>query len=488
MGSTIQNICEGDPVPHEAVDRSCRWPVLFLLLKAAGWLVISLAIGLISSIKMHSPGFWSNCEWVTFGRLRPAFFTALIYGFAIQGSLGVSLWMLARLGKTQLVAGGAAIIGCGILNLGVAVGVLQIMAGQSTGFAWMEMPRQAAALVGGGFFLVAVSAFATLRHREVKQLYISHWFLLTALFCFLWFLVQGYVMGVAFPMRGIMQVILNAWYTTGLQYLVLTPFALAIAYFLLPKLIGKPVYSTQAAGFGFWILVLFAGWSAVSRIPQGPVPRWMLAVGTSCKFMLFMVAACFAVNWFLTLRQVKKASSAEPAWAFLVSAVWAFLAGTVLEVFGATHSLLSRVAFTTYSLGVTHLILFGFVTMTIFAAAYYVVERVLDGEWKSRGLIKAHLSLTLLGVLLTVGAYLFGGLAVGPKLNSESGAFVDVARSFTPFLGTATLGYFLLLLGQVLFAWNLVATSLAATSEERAEFCSWCCGDSESAKKARASA
>lgn len=488
MGSTIQNICEGNPVPHEAVDRSCRWPVLFLLLKAVGWLVISLGIGLISSIKMHSPGFWSNCEWVTFGRLRPAFFTALIYGFAIQASLGVSLWMLARLGKTKLVAGASAVIGCGLLNFGVAIGVLQIMAGQSTGFTWMEMPRQAAALVGGGFFLVAVSAFATLRHREMKPLYISHWFLLTALFCFLWFLVQGYVMGVAFPVRGIMQVVLNAWYTTGLQYLVLMPFALAIAYFLLPKLIGKPVYSTQAAGFGFWILILFAGWSALSRVPQGPVPRWMLAVGSSCKFMLIMVAVCFAVNWFMTLRQAKKASSAEPAWSFLASAVWAFLAGTVLEVFGATDALLSRVAFTTYSLGVTHLILIGFVAMAIFAGIYYVVERVLEDEWKSRGLIQAHLVLTLLGVLLTAGAYLFGGLTVGPKLNLQSGAFLDVARSFTPFLGTATLGYLLLFAGQLCLVWNLGSTLMAATSDERAEFCSWCCGESASAKKARASA
>lgn len=488
MGSTTQQGCDASPAPYQEIDKSCRWPVLLLVGKGTFWLIISLVLALVSSIKMHAPDFLSNCGWVSYGRIRPAFFSALIYGFGIQASLGLSLWMLARLGRTHLVVGGLALLGGLIYNLGIAVGVLQIMGGQSTGFAWMEMPRESAALLCGGFFLIATSAFSTIRYREEKQLYITHWFLFAALLCFLWVMSMGYSLVVLAPLRGTMQAVVNAWFVSGLQYLVLVPFGLGVAYYLLPKLSGKPVVSNQAAGLGFWILILFGSWSALSALPQGPLPSWMLAAGASSKFMLLMVAACFAANWFLTLNAGKKVSSSEPAWAFLVCAAWAFMAAIILDVFGATKSLLASVAFTTYSVGVTHLMLFGFLTLVLMAGIYYVIERVLEEEWASRGLVRVHLLLTLVGVLFVSAGYLFGGLSTGSALNQGNGAFVDTARAMIPFMGTASAGYLLLLLGQLVFGLNLVRTFLSATADERAGLCSWCCGDIGSSKKARAGA
>ncbi|MBL9170627.1 MAG: cbb3-type cytochrome c oxidase subunit I [Verrucomicrobiales bacterium] len=486
MGSNKQSVCDASPVPYHDIDRSCRWPVLLLLTKGTFWLVLSLVLGLVSSIKMHAPDFLSSCGWVSYGRIRPAFFSAFIYGFAIQASLGLSLWMLARLGRTRLVAGGLALLGGVIWNAGLLLGVLQIMGGQSTGFTWMEMPREAASLLCGGFFLIALSAFSTLRYREEKELYISHWFMIAALLCFLWVMSLGYYLGVLSPVRGAMQAVVGAWFVSGMQYLVLIPFGLAVAYYLLPKLSGKPVYSGQAAALGFWMLILFGGWTALSMIPQGPFPRWMLATGASCKFMLLMVVACFAANWFMTLHLGKKVSTSEPSWSFLVCAAWALMAGLVLDVFGATKSLLSSVAFTTYAVGVTHVLFFGFLTLVLMAGVYYVSERVLDGEWASRGLIRVHLGLSLLGLLFVSAGYIFGGLFTGTALNQSSGAFVDAARAMIPFMGAASAGYLLLLLGQLVLALNLVRTLIATTAEERAGLCAWCCGDIGSSKKVRA--
>ena len=57
----------------------------------------------------------------------------MLYGFCLQAGLGVALWMLARLGRTTLAAPWLIIVGALCWNLGVAVGVLGILAWRQHG-------------------------------------------------------------------------------------------------------------------------------------------------------------------------------------------------------------------------------------------------------------------------------------------------------------------------------------------------------------------
>jgi cytochrome c oxidase cbb3-type subunit 1 len=38
---------------------------------AVFWLVIGSIFAMITSIKMHNPGFLASWQWLTFGRVRP---------------------------------------------------------------------------------------------------------------------------------------------------------------------------------------------------------------------------------------------------------------------------------------------------------------------------------------------------------------------------------------------------------------------------------
>src|SRR5580704_7121290 len=93
------------PVPAPEIDASCRLPVLSLFLHAAFWLLVSSLLGLIATLKFHAPNFLADCAWFTYGRVHPAHLNALIYGFAAQAGLGVTLWMVAHLGRTRLALG-----------------------------------------------------------------------------------------------------------------------------------------------------------------------------------------------------------------------------------------------------------------------------------------------------------------------------------------------------------------------------------------------
>ena len=147
MGDTKHISDRPEAVSVWSIDRSCRWPVVMLFAGAMLWLLLGLAMGLFSSVKMHAPGFWAQCEWVSYGRLRPAFMDAVIYGFVTQATLGCSLWIISRLGRVELRIPALAGLGALLLNFGVLFGVLQVLAGQTTGFTWMEIPRQGASII-----------------------------------------------------------------------------------------------------------------------------------------------------------------------------------------------------------------------------------------------------------------------------------------------------------------------------------------------------
>jgi cytochrome c oxidase cbb3-type subunit 1 len=61
--------------------------------------------GLISSLKLHLPDWLDGQAWLTFGRIRPAHLNAVIYGLSSLAGVGIALWLIPRLLKTELVGG-----------------------------------------------------------------------------------------------------------------------------------------------------------------------------------------------------------------------------------------------------------------------------------------------------------------------------------------------------------------------------------------------
>src|SRR5262245_55488812 len=110
------------PASAPEIDRSCRFPVMLLFIASTMWLCLGSVLGVISSIKLHAAGFLAQSPWLTYGRVRPAFYDAVVFGFASQAGLAVALWMLARLGRNVLQGPGFIAAAGFFWNVGVAVG------------------------------------------------------------------------------------------------------------------------------------------------------------------------------------------------------------------------------------------------------------------------------------------------------------------------------------------------------------------------------
>jgi cytochrome c oxidase cbb3-type subunit I len=451
------------------IDASCRWPVLLLLLGALAWLIPAVVLALLGTVKLHAPGLLADTAWLTVGRVRPAAMNLLLYGFASPAALGVLLWMLARLGGARMLfqvpVGMAGLLWHG----GVALGVAGILAGDSTGFDWLEMPRYATPILFVSFLVIALCALANFCHRRPTELYASVWYLLAALFCFAWFHSAASYLLVFDPVRGVLQAAVNAWFTNGLLGLWLTPVGIAVVFYLLPKLTGRPLHNYWLAVFGFWTLLLFTNWSGTAQLAGSPLPRWILSVGAAANLLLLVPLVAVGLNWHLTVASHYRNARGDAVLRFVFFGAACYLVAGIAGVLAGMPPLLPASQLSFFPLARTQLALLGFVAMILFAAMYHILPRILRAEWPQPRLIEFHFWASAAGIVLVVLPLAIGGLVQGTRAADPAVDFVRLARSMNPFIGNASLGTLVFLLGQGAFVWHVVLL----LRRHGAACCSW---------------
>ena len=255
-----------------AIDASCRQPVLFFFGTAIFWLMAGTVLALISSIKLHNPIFLDQDAWLTFGRVRPAHLNTVIYGWASAAGIGVGIWLMARLCQTPLRAPYLLSAAAMLWNIGVALGVFGILAGDSTSIEWLEFPPYASFLLFVSYACIGVWTVLMFQERVKGHVYIAQWYLLAALFWFPWLYATAQLLLIVMPAQGSVQGIVNWWFAHNMAGLWFVPLGLAAAYYLIPKVLGKPIYGYSLAVLGFWSMALFAAWNGGQHLIGGPLP------------------------------------------------------------------------------------------------------------------------------------------------------------------------------------------------------------------------
>jgi len=471
-------------LPAAEIDASLRWPVLFLFASATAWLLLGSVLWLVTFVKFASPGFLADCPWLTLGRVRPAAVNAFLYGCASQAAIGVTLWMLCRLGGNRFVFQVPVIIATKIWNLGVTIGVIAILAGDSTGFEWLEMPRYAAAFLFVAYLVIGLCALVTFQMRRHCELYPSQWFLLAGLFWFPWIYSAANYLLLLDPVRGTLQAAINAWFTGNFAGLWLGPVALAGIYYFVPRLTGQPLYSLGLAAFAFWTLLFFTGFAGLTGLIGGPVPRWMPALSTVANVCLLLPLCCNAWNWYATNRGNRGAWKQSVLLRFiLLGAACYFVAGAANAIL-ACPDLAPKTNLTLLKVALQTLTLHGFVGAVLFGCAYYLLPRVAQVNWASEKLINVHFLCTAIGVAAMLLGFGFAGVSQAAKFAQAGVPFVEAVKS--PFLALATVGLVVLIVGQCAFAVNLVKLLRGVCEPMCRRFCSTVCGRTPGAAIAEA--
>jgi len=236
--------------------------------------------------------------------------------------------------------------------------------------------------------------------------------------------------------------------------LVLPPMGL-ISY-IIPRFSGRKlfgfkfvVYSTLAIGvlsFGVWAHHMFS---------TGLDPR-LQASFMAVSLAIAIPSAVKTFNWITTMWNGKLKLTTPML--FCIGFVANFIIGGVTGVFLAAVPVDSALLHDTYYVvGHFHYVIMGAIAFAIFAGVYYWFP-IYTGRMYQKTLGKWHFWLTMVGTNITFFGMLILGYLGMPRRYATYNVSIGPVDVFSVFHQMATVGAFILLIGQLIFVWNIVSS------------------------------
>lgn len=446
------------------LDRHARQPLLVLIGSAISWLVVSGVLAVISSIQLHTPSFLQDCAMFTHGRVEGMRESAFVYGWAANAGLAITLWILGRLGGYPLRALNWTVIGGVFWNLGLLVGLVGIATGDMTSFALLQLPRYVQPLMAVAYASMSIAGLLAWSGRRTDGTFASQWYGVAGLFLFPWLLIAAQVVLFWSPLRGSLQSIAVGWYGQGVVLLWLSPLALAAAYYVIPKVTGRPLPAYEFAPLGFWTLLVIGGWTAGRNLVGSPVPVWIPTTALAAYSLLLFH---FLIVW-LNLRGAVSAGGTSLG--FIRFGLLSYLAFGVLESLLAFRGLSVRTQFTLVTPAVELLAVYGGVSMIFFGGLYYLLPRLTGAAWASAALTTGHRVGVSVGLTLLVLALAYGGLTQGAALLDAKVSSATILGQIRLPLLLATAGQVLLLASNLLLLVNFWRSACACSQNSASPF------------------
>jgi len=445
---------DSEQMERALIDASTRVPVLMFYTSALVWLLLGTLLAMFVSFKLHSPDLFSGISFLTWGRVRPAHTNIMIYGWASMAGMGTAIWLMARLCRTIVRHPLLIITGAGFWNLGVLLGVGAVLNGESTGYQWLEFPPYVGVILFVAYAMIMSWAVLMFRFRRGDQIYITQWYLLGAFLWFPWLYAAAQLMLFVVPVQGVMQVAVNWWYANNLLFLWFGAIGLGTAYYMIPKVIGRPVYSYHLATIGFWTYALFSSWTGMQRVVDGPFPAWMVTASIAATILTIIPVATVGLNHHMTMQGYFPLMRYSPTLRFTVFGAISYTVFSVVGILICLRSVARYLEFTQASVAYTHLGLYAFYTMVIFGSMYYIVPRLVGREWRYASLIKLHFWMSVYGVGLMSLMLLAGAVVEGVNMEDASMSFTESVESILPYLRGRSIAGVLMTVGHFVFAFH----------------------------------
>ena len=390
------------------------------LVTGAFWMVVGTLAGLGSAIHLVAPDFFANISWLEFGRIRAVHVNTVFFGFVVAMLTGVCLYILPRVLSTKLFSEPMGNLAAVFYNAAIIIGDSSLLAGMSQGREYAEWIFPVDVLVVIAFVLLAVNAIMTVLRRREPLLYVSAWYIVGAFMwtCFMY--VVGNVMWhpSTGSETGVVDAIFLWFYGHNVFGLLVTPLAVAIGYYMVPRISRSPLYSQLLGIIGFWTLLAFYTHIGAHHLLQAPIPTWLKAVSAIDSFAMMLPVAVVLVNWWYTARGKFDAFMVDPAAKLMmVGSIWY----AIVCVQGPLQSLpwIQRVThFNNWVIGHAHIAVLGFTGFIALGGMYYVLPSVTGRRIYSQGLVNLQYWLVLIGLIGFFIVLTAAGLIQGQNWNN----------------------------------------------------------------------
>ncbi|ODT96360.1 MAG: cytochrome oxidase [Rhodanobacter sp. SCN 67-45] len=414
------------------------------------WLVIATAVGLLLAFKFGAPDFWA-AKYLTFGRLRPIHTNATFYGWASIGLVGVAYYIAARSCGTRLYSTRLAWLGLALFNLAAIAGTIALDLGCNDGdLEYREWPWPIRLIFLAALLVTGWNLIGTVLRRSSEDIYLSNWYTIAGV---LWTCVIATVGVLPWYQHGLGQVAISGFYMHNAVGMWFTPLALGTFYYAIPKILSRPIYSYALGVFAFWTNLLFYPLLGAHHFLFSPLPWWLQT--TAIVFSVAMLVPVWggSANYLLTMRGRYRDMIHSYPLMFIFVGVIGYLFGSTQGTVEAFRSMQAIWHFTNFTVGHSHLTMYGFVTFALWGGIYALLP-LATGKTAGRIGLAAHFWMALVGSFIYVISLSIGGTVQG--LDWLHGLpFIQSVVDMQPYYVWRGVGGMLMFGSHLVFAWNV---------------------------------
>ncbi|MHB1020794.1 MAG: cbb3-type cytochrome c oxidase subunit I [Acidobacteriaceae bacterium] len=412
-------------------------------------LVLSALFGLLVSIKFHAPEFLSDHGWDTWGRLRYDHTQGILYAWMGNAFIAFLYYAVPYLTKRDFTSGRLGWVIFWLWNIVAVLGGWSlVLAGISQPLEWAEFPLVIAAVLELCFFLLIVQFGIPFWKCGAAELYVAGWYLLGAVtFTFL-----AYPVGNLLPhlLPGAMGAAFSGLWIHDAVGIFVTPFATAIAYFVIPAVTKKPIYSHFYSMIGFWLLFLVYPLNGLHHYLYSSLPMGAQHVSEVASLYQGIDVIIVVTNLLLSIAVATEGTVLRDVpLRFVWTSVVLYL---VVSIEGSVQAVMSFNRFTHFTdwvIGHSHLAMIGFASFAAMGGLAHIWQRM-PGVRMSRRALAWSYWLMVIGLALMVLDLTGAGL-VQASLWQQHLPWINSVRASQPYWVFRTVDGCILLAGFLVF-------------------------------------
>ena len=453
--------------------------VRFFTAAAVFWVIFGLTAGVYIALQMAYPYFNLDCEWISFGRLRPVHTSGVIFAFGGNILMAASLFVVQRTCDVRLPNP----ILARVLFFGYQLFLILALSGYLMGInrsqEYAEAEWYATLLLVVVWFIYFFIFLSAINKRKEPHIYVANWFFL-AFIIVVGILVIGNNIGIPISMTesvqvfsGVQSAMIQWWYGHNAVGFLLTAGFIGIVYYFIPKRAGRPVYSYRLSILHFWGLVFLYIWAGPHHLHYTSLPDWVQSLGMVMSIILWLPSWGGMVNGMMTLSGAWYKLREDPVLKFLIVALAFYGMSTFEGPLMAIKSVNALSHYTEWTISHVHSGALGWVAMISFGALYHMVPILWDRKGlHSMSLVNVHFWLATIGIVLYITSMWTAGITQGLMWRSydEMGflkySFLQTVINLHPYYVIRMIGGLLFLSGALIMVYNFARTIMSSKSIE----------------------
>ena len=448
-------------------------PIKLGILLSIVWAIFGFFIGDWVAWLLAYPGLTFDEAWASFGRLRPAHTTGVIFGFGGNALIATSFHVVQRTCRAPLPGRFSPIFVLLGYNLFCFLAVTGYFMGITQSKEYAEPEWYADILLTVVWVAYFVTFIRTLKRREETHIYVANWYYIAFIVVVA---ILHIVNNLAVPVSlgdyksysafaGVQDAMTQWWYGHNAVAFFLTAGFLGMMYYYLPKAANRPIFSYRMSIISFWGITFMYMWAGSHHLHYTALPHWVQNLGMTFSIVLLVPSWGSAGNALLTLNGAWDKVRDDATLRFMMVAAVFYGLSTFEGSFLAIRPVNSLSHYTDWTVGHVHSGALGWVAFITFGAIYSIVPKLWNRErMHSRGLIEAHFWLALAGTVIYVFAMWNSGIIQGLmwRTYGENGAlaysFVDSLNAMHPYYVARAIGGLFFLIGGLVCAYNVWRT------------------------------